>query len=46
MNAILRFVTRQFEKGAVSKGAAQEAWPVTSCEDLEIVPDIQYQNHN
>ena len=44
MNAMLRLVTKLFEKGAPKEGSFH-AEPVSSCDDLDIVTDIPYQNH-
>ena len=44
MNPVLRWVTRQFEKGAVS-GQKSYAFTSESPLDLDIFADIPYQNH-
>lgn len=45
MNVILRLVTKQFEKGIISKEGVGTVAPETP-EDLEIVLDIPYHNHS
>ena len=44
MNPVLRWVTRQFEKGAVSGQGFHANTPETPW-DIDIVTDIPYQNH-
>ena len=44
MNPVLRWVTRQFEKGAIS-GKEPHADPPETPWDIDMIPDIPYQNH-